>query len=444
MTLHTALVPDRSGQPRTENAQWTRHDCWPAIEPDGVAGISLRQLRLFESIWRLKTISKASEECSLSQPAVSQALAKLETQLGVHLFNRSGQVSLSTEYGEKLYIRTVRLFAQLEQAILEFGAASSNCEAAIVARRISRPQLRALSGMLRSGSFEQAGREFGRCHTAMYRAARDLECNLARRLLSKTALGWTPTPEAQRFSSRASVALAEIERAAEEICSVNRSPVGRLIIGAMPSGGVALLNAVIDRFLATYPGVQATIIVEGAAELKEQLRTGGVDVVLGLLPCHACKDFSARSFATTPYLVAGRKDHPLAARNTADLAALASFGWVVGAEGSSRREAFDRLFDSASTPAARICTSALPAIRQLLEKSDRLALMTSFELFRERSLTAISTSPVGIDPSIGMISRANWLPTPVQQGFVDILEEGAAKALGRPRSSFATASGRLH
>jgi LysR family transcriptional regulator of gallate degradation len=39
---------------------------------------SIRHLRLFESVAQLHGVRRASEECHLSQPAVTQAIAKLE------------------------------------------------------------------------------------------------------------------------------------------------------------------------------------------------------------------------------------------------------------------------------------------------------------------------------------------------------------------------------
>ena len=47
----------------------------------GAVSVSLRHLKLFESVARLSSVRRASEECHLSQPAVTQAIAKLEEQI---------------------------------------------------------------------------------------------------------------------------------------------------------------------------------------------------------------------------------------------------------------------------------------------------------------------------------------------------------------------------
>ncbi|HEY1927876.1 MAG TPA: LysR family transcriptional regulator, partial [Caulobacteraceae bacterium] len=60
---------------------------------------SLRHLRLFESVARLSSVRQASEECFLSQPAVTQAIAKLEEQVGMTLLDRRASGSYLNDYG---------------------------------------------------------------------------------------------------------------------------------------------------------------------------------------------------------------------------------------------------------------------------------------------------------------------------------------------------------
>ena len=53
------------------------------INPQPAFSASIRHLKVFESVAQLHGVRKASEEFHLSQPAVTQAIAKLEKQLGV-------------------------------------------------------------------------------------------------------------------------------------------------------------------------------------------------------------------------------------------------------------------------------------------------------------------------------------------------------------------------
>ena len=59
--------------------------------------------KIFESVARNESISKASEELYISQPAVSQSIKKLEESIGGELFNRTKSgVKLTTE-GKTFY-----------------------------------------------------------------------------------------------------------------------------------------------------------------------------------------------------------------------------------------------------------------------------------------------------------------------------------------------------
>ena len=60
---------------------------------------SIRHLKVFDSVGQLHGVRRASEECHLSQPAVTQAMAKLEQQMGVTLLERRPSGSYLNEFG---------------------------------------------------------------------------------------------------------------------------------------------------------------------------------------------------------------------------------------------------------------------------------------------------------------------------------------------------------
>lgn len=125
------------------------------------AEISFRQLKLFESVGRLASVRRGSEECNLSQPAVTQALSKLEQQLGTILLERRSSGSYLTEAGKIFHIRVQRLFDQMGEAMIALGAAGSVSAAAAVVNRISRSQVRSLIAIVETGSFAKATRPSG-------------------------------------------------------------------------------------------------------------------------------------------------------------------------------------------------------------------------------------------------------------------------------------------
>ena len=59
--------------------------------------------KIFESVARNESISKASEELFISQPAVSQSIKKLEDSIGGELFNRTKFGMRLTSEGKIFY-----------------------------------------------------------------------------------------------------------------------------------------------------------------------------------------------------------------------------------------------------------------------------------------------------------------------------------------------------
>jgi len=58
-----------------------------------------QQLEYFQVVARLEHFTRAAEQLSLSQPALSRAIARLEAELGVPLFERQGRRVRLTRYG---------------------------------------------------------------------------------------------------------------------------------------------------------------------------------------------------------------------------------------------------------------------------------------------------------------------------------------------------------
>ena len=77
---------------------------------------TLRQLKVFESVARLLSFSRAAEELHLTQPAVSTQIAKLEEHAGNALFEQFGKKIYLTAAGTELLQISRAIIQQFEQA----------------------------------------------------------------------------------------------------------------------------------------------------------------------------------------------------------------------------------------------------------------------------------------------------------------------------------------
>jgi len=78
--------------------------------------VTLRQLKVFESVARHLSFSRAAEELHLTQPAVSMQVKQLEEQAGLPLTEMVGKKVFLTEAGEEVARQARRVAQQLREA----------------------------------------------------------------------------------------------------------------------------------------------------------------------------------------------------------------------------------------------------------------------------------------------------------------------------------------
>lgn len=86
--------------------------------------LNLRDLNVLMTVVRCGSMGKAATQLSVSQPAISKAVADLEYALGVRLLDRSQRGVEPTIYGRALLDRGLKAFDELKQAVkhIEFLA----------------------------------------------------------------------------------------------------------------------------------------------------------------------------------------------------------------------------------------------------------------------------------------------------------------------------------
>lgn len=384
-----------------------------------VAAISFQQLRLFESVGRLESVRRGSEECHLSQPAVTQALSKLEQLVGFPLLERRASGSYLTEVGVLLHVRAQRMFSQIETSVIALVGPTRHDQANAIVHRLSRSQARTLISIIEFGTLTDAASKLGLTEASLQRSSRDLEGNIGRPLFYRTALGLSVRPEGIVFGQRLKLAIQEIELGISEIQALAGGKQRHMVIGALPFGGVLLLSEILDNFLAQHPSADIRIVSDSTAEMIRRLRAGDVDLLLGIVQEDAAEDLRHERLSETPFCIAARNDHPLVTKSDIQLSDLAEYDWIVGTEGSTRRACFEALFSQDRPPRTSLATSSLTIIRNLLTISDRLTIITSFELASERDkLAALQFALEGVHPFIGVTMRADWLPTRLQGDFL--------------------------
>src|SRR5262245_263698 len=306
---------------------------------------SLRQLGVFLELARGRSVSTAAEAVPLSQPAVSQILARLEAACGSRLFERTSRGLELTPAGALLRQRAQRAREQVRDGLAEAGYARTlgrGGAAADPARALTTAQFQALAAVAGHGGFAAAARATGQARPSLHRAVRQLERRLDIVLLETTTFGVRPTREAERLARRVRLAFAEVAQARAEIDALTGLDTGRTVVGAMPLSRSGIVPAAALEFCAQYPGHEVAIL-EGAYEtLLDALCNGRADVLVGALRERVpAASVEQQPLFDDPLAVVVRAGHPLAARGAPDARALAAYPWIVPRAGSPLRRRFE-------------------------------------------------------------------------------------------------------
>ncbi|AHF75779.1 Transcriptional regulator, LysR family [Sodalis praecaptivus] len=111
-------------------------------------------------------------------------------------------------------------------------------------------------------SFRGAARELGMSATAVSRAVAGLEARLNVRIFNRSTRSVALTDAGRRYIARIAPALAEIQRASDEISSQTAAPSGTLRINAPPECATLLFEPLLRDYLQRYPAMRVDIATE--------------------------------------------------------------------------------------------------------------------------------------------------------------------------------------
>lgn len=369
----------------------------------------MRHLHAVETTYRLGSVSKAARAISISQPAITQAIAKMEKQLDWPLFERrpDGMVPAPS---------AILLAPRIAAALSHIGSS-----------RVTMTQMRAMIAVADAGSYARASLATGLSQPSLNRSIADLSVALRRSLIERRGRGTMLTEAGRRVVRGYRLARAELEAGLSEVAALSGRETGRMTIGAMPLSRARLLPSALTRFNATHPEVRLRIVEGAYADLIEPLLDGEIDVLIGAIrERHPGDEVDQRALFEDRPVVVGRKGHPIAA--SPGIALMAAYPWTVPASGTPLRVQWDRLFTDRGITIPRVpieCGSVM-TIRQILIDTDFLTLLSPDQVRVELEagwLRIVSTLPTDIVRTIGMTTRSGWRPTQLQRAFIAFLED---------------------
>lgn len=374
--------------------------------------LNLRHLRMLTMIAESGSLSSAAKAASISQPALTQALAKLETGFGRALFERTPSGVTPTASGR-------RVLPRVERALRSFAVACRRCAPnGQLDSYLTTAHVRSFMAVAEAGSFLHAAGDAGVSVPSLHRAVRDLEKLSGAALVERRGRGVGLTRAGTKLVRGFAIAVAELGAAIEETADGG----GRLAIGAMALSRSHLLPATLADLLLERPHIRIDVVEGSYLELVELLRGGRIDIVIGALRTAPARDLLQEPLFTDRLTIIGRAEHPLAGR-VADFDQLADHPWIVARRASGLLERWQQMFDRSGKPRpeAPIQCGSVALIRGLLLRTDFLTLLSTDQVRSEieaGTLVRIESEVPDTMRRIGAITRRDWYPTKLQEAFM--------------------------
>jgi len=371
---------------------------------------NLRHVRALCAAVELESVSKAAEHVHLTQPAVTHAIAKLEDQIGHKLFDR-------VPGGVRPTQAALRICPRFQRALQHVGLAA-----------ITMVHVKALLAVAQHGSYAAARRVTGVSEPSLHRALRELSEVIGQALVVRRGRGIALTENAEDYRRRFQLAMRELSAVLEELDNLLRRDEGRIAIGAMPLCRARILPEALVAFHAQHPGVELKIVEGSYDALLPEIRNGSLDLMIGAQRDETMhKDVQQRPLFRDQPAIFARAGHPLVQlENEPDFAALSAYPWVVPGNTTPLRRQWEAMFKSAevNAPSVPIECGSVMTIQQILMRSDFLTLLSPDQLalaVRSNVLVKLKDAPIDISRNIGLTTRADWAPTPLQTRFIDTL-----------------------
>lgn len=379
--------------------------------------LNLRHLRALLAISAQGSISGAADLVNLSQPALTQGLAKLEDQFGIALFERRTDGMVSTRMGKLVIDRTQAALGHLAAGAKGFTKVFSHPE-----NVITMTQLRAFLALADAGSFVGAAANTGLSQTAVHRGVRELESVLGATLVERRGRGVWVNAGGKRFARGARLAMSELSAALSD--SQDEREGENILIGALPLSRPFLVPAAMGRLAAERPRAKFEVSEGSWRELVEPLRDGAIDMIVGTLRSYEIADLRQIPIYDDELVIAAGAEHPLAGARELDVNALREYPWILPPRNSPLRGEWEKLFADGDMPFAPVETGSVMIIGRMLTEGRFLTLLSPSQIALQISAGLLAQVGPPIPDTtrrLGLTVRQDWRPTRLQRRFMEIL-----------------------
>lgn len=283
--------------------------------------------------------------------------------------------------------------------------------------------IRAFLAVLELGGFHKAAEMLNISQPALSRRVQALEAAVGAPLLERTTRRVGPTSVGRSFAPLARRLLDEFEESLLGITGVAGRQYGQVTIACVPTAAFYFLPRAIESFSAIYPLIRFRILDLSANDGLESVARGEAEFGINLLGS-SDPDLAFTPLVEDPFVLACRRDHPLAARQELAWKDLADQTLI----GVSRASGNRMILESALAKEGMGLTfkfevNHLTTSLGLVERGLGVSVLPRLAT-PPQDHPVIATKAIGAPPvsrTIGLVERRKARLAPAAQRFRDML-----------------------
>jgi DNA-binding transcriptional LysR family regulator len=304
--------------------------------------------------------------------------------------------------------------------------------------RLKTRQIALLVQMYTQRSVLKAAQLSGLTQPAASKLLRDLEHSLGVKLFERHARGVQPTRYGEILVRRSRSAMAEFERAFEEIQALKSGLRGEASIGTVLNPGLHLVPLAIAAVKQSHPRIEIKVEMDSSRPLVAKLLRSELDCVIGrILDQDGAEELDFETLVDEPHCLVARAGHLFGKRVNLSLKDLLDLGWILQSKGSVLRDRFDSMLQEQGLSGLKnvVETAALPVAISLLQATDMIAVLPEQAVRPYCTAGLLCILPLALNlkmDAFGIITRRDYLLSPSASVVVNALRETAASIYELP------------
>lgn len=275
------------------------------------------------------------------------------------------------------------------------------------------------------GHLGQAAEKLGRSQPALTKCMQRLEAAFGVPLFTRAGRGIQTTAVGEVLLARARLLRSASEEALREVHDFAQGNAGHVRIGSGPIAADNVLPALCRMLLSEAPGTTIDITVGPSMALREQLREGSIDLLIGLIPL-TDPQFQTHPLFDDTAVVATSPDHPVFELPEITLEALTAFGWVLPVASIPSRQWLDAVFQShgLSLPRVQISANSIPLLPALILRTGLLSFISrrTLESGSDGALKEVPLAATTLQRTLGVTYRSGAYLSPAARRLVALLQ----------------------